>query len=317
MKRLVPLVLILIVAGGGLYLAQRRKAEDAVSANAVVDLAADWQRDISRAPMRVTRLPDADEIRIGNELVRRYGYAEPYENPEMASVENYVSQVGSRVARNAKRKIVFRFYFVPDPSLINAFALPGGHVFVGWGLLRQMHSEDELAFVLGHEIEHVDHYHAAERVQLEAQLHKLNLDVFAEAASIPLSLWQAGYSKDEEFEADREGLLLSAAAGYSAQGAVDLMKTFIRLDNEYVSRSQTPADALTQLAIESLSGYFRSHPLPSERLQRVRTVIAQEGLRADKPTTPLPSAIGVAPPSASSWPGAALAVGACRRPAIG
>ena len=288
MRRLIPLVLILIVAGAALYLAQRRKTEDAVNANAVVNVAADWQRDLSRAPMRVTRLPDAEEVRIGDELVHRYGYAEPYENPEIASVENYVSQVGSRVVRNTRRKIEFRFHFVPDPSLINAFALPGGHVFVGWGLLQQMHSEDELAFVLGHEIEHVDHYHAAERVQIEARLHKLNLDVLAEAASIPLSLWQAGYSKDEEFEADREGLLLSAAAGYSPQAAVDLMNTFIRLDNQYVRRSETPAGALTQIAVEGLEAYFRSHPLPSERLGRVRTLIGEAGLRPDQPTTPLP-----------------------------
>ena len=297
MTRLVSLALVLIVAGMALYFAQRRKAEDAVNANAVVDVAADWQRDLSRAPMRITRLSDAEEVRIGNELVRRYGYAEPYENPEMASVENYISQVGSRVARNTRRKIEFRFYFVPDPSLINAFALPGGHVFLGWGLLRQMRSEDELAFVLGHEIEHVDHYHAVERVQIEAQLHKLNLDAIADLARIPLSLWQTGYSKDEEFEADREGLLLAAAAGYSPQGAVEVMNTFIRLHHEYVSRSQTPADALTQLAIESLAGYFRSHPQPSERLSRLNDLISEAHLGANKRLTPISSAISVSAPA--------------------
>jgi predicted Zn-dependent protease len=281
------LALILAAAGAALFLAQRRKAEDAVTANAVVDVAADWQRDISRVPMGITRLSDADEVRIGDELARRYGYAEPYANSEMASIEKYVSNVGSRVARHAKRKIEFHFHFVPDPNLINAFALPGGHVFVGWGLLLQMHSEDELAFVLGHEIEHVDHYHAVERVQVEAQLRKLNLDVVADLAGIPLSLWQAGYTKDEEFEADREGLLLAAAGGYSPQGAVDLLSTFVRLDGEYVEHSQTPADALSRLAIESLTGYFRSHPMSSERLARAERLIEQARLSAKKPTTPL------------------------------
>jgi len=289
MKRLVLLALILAAAGAALYFAQHRRAEDAVNPNAVVDVAADWQRDISRVPMRLTRLSNADEVRIGDELVRRYGYAEPYENAKLASLENYVNQVGSRVARHAQRKIEFHFHFVPDPNLINAFALPGGHVFVGWGLLKEMHSEDELAFVLGHEIEHVDHYHAVERVQVEAQLHKLNLDVLADLAGIPLSLWQAGYTKDEEFEADREGLLLAAAAGYSPQGAVDLLKTFVRLDGEYVSHSQTPVDALSRVAIESLTGYFRSHPMSSERLARTEKLIAQARLPANQPTIPMPA----------------------------
>jgi len=289
MKRLVLLALILAAAGAALYFAQHRRAEDAVNPNAVVDVAADWQRDISRVPMRLTRLSNADEVRIGDELVRRYGYAEPYKNAKLASLENYVNQVGSRVARHAQRKIEFHFHFVPDPNLINAFALPGGHVFVGWGLLKEMHSEDELAFVLGHEIEHVDHYHAVERVQVEAQLHKLNLDVLADLAGIPLSLWQAGYTKDEEFEADREGLLLAAAAGYSPQGAVDLLKTFVRLDGEYVSHSQTPVDALSRVAIESLTGYFRSHPMSSERLARTEKLIAQARLPANQPTIPMPA----------------------------
>jgi predicted Zn-dependent protease len=288
-KRLVPLALILLAAGAALYFAQRRKAEDAVGPNAVIDVAADWQRDISRVPMHISRLSDADEVRVGDELVREYGYAEPYENGDMAAIENYVSLVGSRVAGHAKRKIEFHFHFVPDPSLINAFALPGGQVFIGWGLIKQIHSEDELAFVLGHEIEHVDHYHAVERVQVEAQLHKWNLDALADLAGIPLSLWQAGYTKDEEFEADREGLLLASAAGYSPQGAVDLMNTFIRLDGEYISRSQTPVDALSNLAVESLTGYFRSHPMPSERLARVQRLTEQAGLPAHQPTTPISS----------------------------
>lgn len=293
MKRLIALPLILAAAGAALYFAQRRKAEDAVSPNAVVDVAADWQRDLSRAPMHLTRLSDAEEVRIGDEFARQYGYAEPYANAEMATIENYVSHVGSRVAGHAKRKIEFHFHLVPDPHLINAFALPGGHVFVGWGLLQQMHSEDELAFVLGHEIEHVDHYHAVERVQVEAQLHKLNLDVLADLAGIPLSLWQTGYTKDEEFEADHEGLLLAASASYSPQGALDLMNTFLRLDEEYVTHSQTPVDALSRLAIESLNGYFRSHPLPSERLARLERLIVQSGLPAKQPEIPFPSKLDV------------------------
>jgi predicted Zn-dependent protease len=286
-KRLVVLGLILIVCAAALYLAQRRKANDAVSADAVVDVAADLQRDITRVPMRITRLSDSDEVRIGDQLVQRYGYAEPYGNAKMASVEDYVSQVGLRVAGHAQRRIDFHFHLLPDPSLINAFAVPGGHVFIGWGLLKAIKSEDELAFVLGHEIEHIDHYHAVERVQIEAQLHRMELDVFAAAAQIPLSLWQAGYSKDEEFEADREGLRLASAAGYSPQGAIDLLNRFLRWDREYITHSDAPAEALSQLAVDGLEGYFRSHPQSSERLAQVKRIIAQDHLADNQATTPM------------------------------
>jgi len=241
---------------------------------------------LSRAPMHFTRLSDDQEVRIGDELAQQYLAAQPAQTAEMAAMERYVNEVGERVAAHSRRKIAFRFHLTPNASLINAFALPGGHVFVGQGLLDQMTSEDELAFVLGHEVEHIDHYHAVERVQIEAQLKNLNLDIVAAIAQIPMSLWQVGYSKQQEFEADREGLRIAAAAGYSPQGAINLLERWTKLHSEYVMHSETPAAELSQLAIEGLSGYFRTHPLPSERLEQVNQVIAQDRLEVKRPLKP-------------------------------
>jgi predicted Zn-dependent protease len=286
MKRTLPLVLVLLVCGLALYFAQRRNASNQVSANAVVDLAADWQRDLTRAPMHFTRLSDEEETRIGDALVQQYISVEPAENPEMQATERYVNQVGSRVAAQAKRKLNYRFHLIPSTDFINAFALPGGHVCIGQGLLDQLKSEDELAFVLGHEIEHIDHYHAVERVQIDAQLKNFNLDAVAALAEIPMSLWQAGYSKDEEFEADREGIRIAAAAGYSAQGSLQLLDRWSKLHDEYVIHAETPTDELSQLAIDSLNGYFRTHPLPSERLAQATQLIRNDGLDASQPLKP-------------------------------
>jgi predicted Zn-dependent protease len=286
MRHALALILVLLVAGGAIYLAQHRKRQDAVNANAIVDMAADWQRDMTRAPMQFTRISDEQETQIGDELARQYISAQPEQNAEMRSTEQYVNVVGGRVASHAKRKLNYRFHLIGDANLINAFALPGGHVFIGQGLLNQMTSEDELAFVLGHELEHIDHYHAVERVQIEAKLKSLNLDIVAAVAEIPMSLWQAGYSKDQEFEADREGLRIAAAAGYSPQGAVKMTETLGKLQREYVIHAETPTEELSQVAIDGLTGYFRSHPLPSERLEQVNTVIAQDHFAKDQPLKP-------------------------------
>ena len=286
MRRMLALVAILLIAGGSLYFAQQRKRKDVVSVNAVVDAAADWQRDLTRAPMQFTRISDDRETRIGDELAQQYVSAQPAQTAEMAAMERYVGEVGGRVAAHAKRKLAFRFHLIPNVDMMNAFALPGGHVFVGQGLLDQMTSEDELAFVLGHEIEHIDHYHAVERVQIEAQLNKLNLDAVAAVAQIPISLWQAGYSKEQEFEADREGLRIASAAGYSPQGAVNMLARWTKLRSEYVIHAETPTDELSQLAIEGLGGYFRTHPLPSERLAQANEVIAQDDLPLHRPLKP-------------------------------
>jgi predicted Zn-dependent protease len=286
MKRVLSFSVVLVVAIGALYFAQRRERQDAVTTNAVLNATATLQRDITRVPMRVTRISDNEETRIGDELAAEYDSEQPAQSPEAKALERYVRQVGGRVAAHAQRKLAYRFHLIPNADFINAFALPGGQVFIGQGLLDQLTSEDELAFVLGHEIEHIDHYHAVERVQVEAQLKHVNLDIVAEVAQIPISLWQAGYSKQEELEADREGLRLAVTAGYSAKGAVKLLEAWARLHREYVIHAETPTGELSQVAIDGLMGYFRSHPLPSERLSQAKEVIAQDHLNVDQPLKP-------------------------------
>jgi predicted Zn-dependent protease len=293
MKHALALVFVLLVAGGALYFAQHTKRQDAVNANAVVDMAADWQRDLTRAPMQFTRISDEQETQIGDELARQYESVQPEKSAETRATEQYVNVVGRRVAAHAKRKLNYRFHLIGDDNLINAFALPGGHVFIGQGLVDQMTSEDELAFVLGHELEHIDHYHAIERVQIEAKLKSLNLDIVSDMAEIPISLWQAGYSKDQEFEADREGLRIASAAGYSSQGAVMMTETLGKLQREYVIRAETPTDELSQVAIDGLTGYFRSHPLPSERIEQINVVITQDHLAKDQSLKPLHIEYGI------------------------
>jgi len=97
-KHIGTLTLILLIAGSALYFAQHRKRRDAVSAGAVVDMAADWQRDLTRAPMQFTRISDEQESRIGDELAKRYESGVPLQSSELRATEKYVNIVGARVA---------------------------------------------------------------------------------------------------------------------------------------------------------------------------------------------------------------------------
>ncbi len=279
MKRSVVFVVFFLILGfalAGLYWSQRRPKSAPVSANAILNMAADAQRDLSRIPMHFTRLSDEQEISIGRELASHYAVQTRKLTPEEEGLEKYVTRVGSSVAVHAHRHLPYTFTVLPDHNMINAFCLPGGPVYIGEGMLDLMMSEDELASVLAHEIEHIDHYHCVERVQLEAKLKNLNLDVLGALLQIPLDLWQAGYHKDEEFEADREGMYLAVQSGYSPYGAVDVFERFAKLHEEYVIHAQSPDQELSELAIQSLNGYFRSHPLPSERLAQANRIIAEQ-----------------------------------------
>jgi len=279
MKRSVVVVVFFLVLGFGLaclYWSQRRPKSTAVSPNAILNMAADAQRDLSRLPMHFTRLSDEQEIAIGRELASRYTTQTRPLRAEERGLEKYVRRVGATVVLHAHRHLPYSFTVFPDHNMLNAFSLPGGPVYIGEGMLDLMTNEDELASVLAHEIEHIDHYHCVERVQVEAQLKKLDLDIVGALVEIPLDFWEAGYHKDEEFEADREGMYLAVQSGYSPFGSVDLFERFAKLCDEYVIQAKSPDEELSQLAIQSLTGYFRSHPQPSERLAQANRIIAQE-----------------------------------------
>ncbi|HXH37083.1 MAG TPA: M48 family metalloprotease, partial [Thermoanaerobaculia bacterium] len=199
-----------------------------------------------------------------------------------ATIEAFVHQTGGRIAPFAQRKLPYRFHYIPDRDFINAFALPGGHVFIGAGLIARMETDDELADVLGHEIEHIDHFHCAERLQVEAALRKIPL---AGVLAIPIGIFQAGYSKEQELEADREGVSLAARRGYAAHGAIRLFETLERLNHD-ARAPRSPEEELSGVAADILAGYFRSHPEPSERIAQIRTMIARQP-SLDHPEQPM------------------------------
>ena len=276
MKYRVAFISVIVLTLASLILSEKRKVDAPVRPDPVLYFVADAERELGRLPVAATRLSDREEIQIGDELARRYARFSSNSGRREAGVKEvqpYLDRVGLRVAAHAHRKLPYRFHYVPNADFINSFALPGGHVYVGAGLMGLMDSEDGLAAILGHEIEHIDHYHCAERVQLEARLRHLPLH---ELVELPIQLFEAGYSKDQELEADREGTRLAVWASYSPLGAVRMFETFDRLHREYVVPARTPKEELTQVALETLEGYFRSHPQPSERIEQIDKMIADE-----------------------------------------
>ena len=275
MKQWGVFALTLLLVGAALIASQKQRIDAPVGPDAVLSLIADSERELTRLPVTFTRMSDEEEIKIGDALAKEYGSREEFakEVPTTRAVQAYVNRVGARVAVGAHRKLPYRFHYVSNPDFINAFALPGGHVFIGGGLMALMDSEDELAAVLGHEVEHIDHYHCAERLQTQAALQKVPL---GELLAIPVEVFEMGYSKTQELEADREGTRLAVKARYSPLGAVRMFQTFDRLFQATTRRAQSPQEELSTLALETLEGYFRSHPLPSERIAQIKRMISDE-----------------------------------------
>src|SRR5450755_2428164 len=107
----------------------------------------------SAVPVSIT---DADEIRAGQILAEQFAQEEEMRpTPQVSKIEEYLQTVGDKVAAHAQRKLPYRFRFDPSPAFKSAVGLPGGQIFVGGGILAYMDTEDQLAAVLGHEVEHV------------------------------------------------------------------------------------------------------------------------------------------------------------------
>jgi beta-barrel assembly-enhancing protease len=260
----------------GLVVSQARKVEAPFAPNALLYFVADTERELTRLPMKYTRISDEDEIKYGDQIASEIESST--QDDEGKVVEAYLQTVGNRVAAKAYRKLPYKFHYIPERNFVNAFAIPGGHVFMGAGLMALMENEDELAAVLGHEIEHIDHYHCAERLQLEAALRKIPIGklIFV----IPAAVFQDGYNKDQELEADREGTKLSVNAGYSPQGAVDVFEHFQKLEEEYFGKRQraaSPVEEASGAPGQVLSGYFRSHPPSADRIAEIQKLIAEQG----------------------------------------
>jgi predicted Zn-dependent protease len=214
-------------------------------------------------------MSDEEEVRLGQVLADKFAAEEGMQpTPQTKKLDDYLQMVGDRVAAHAQRKIPYHFHFDPSPSFRSAVGLPGGQVFVGAGILAYMDSEDQLAMVLGHEVEHIDLNQCRDRlIKVLAEEHlgasdsdKLKVDPF-----LP------GYGREGELAADREGVKLAMQAGYSAEAAMRLLRTYIILGE---NMPDTPKEAKESL---------------ERRIAQIRAVNSESKL--PKPTVEKPLAL--------------------------
>jgi predicted Zn-dependent protease len=213
-------------------------------------------------------IPRSIDVMLGNE----YGSSMEAEfggvlnDPQLAQ---RVNNVGSRLLQHVDAG-GFEYQFnVLNNNMVNAFALPGGRIYITKGLLDLMTNEAQLAAVLGHEIGHVDERHGTKSVVAGVGVTALltlasgltNKQVLQDGYALLANLFQAGYSRDNESESDEFGLDTMVAAGYNPLGAVQLMQIF-QLANSGDSN-----------IIEDL---FRTHPRPEVRIEDLQKRIEEK-----------------------------------------
>jgi predicted Zn-dependent protease len=227
-----------------------------LSAFLFVVLASPRQTTPADSKIEVT---DADEIRLGAALAKNFEREEGMApTPQGVKLDAYLQSVGDKVAVNARRKLPYRFHFDPSPGFRSAVGLPGGQIYVGAGILAYTDTEDQLAVVLGHEIEHVDLNQCRERlIKVLAEQHLTVKD----GENLKVDPFLDGYGHDNEFAADREGVILAMKAGYSAEGGIRLLQTFIIL-GEQMPNTSSEAKANLEARIAQIRAVRDASDLP-------------------------------------------------------
>jgi len=208
-------------------------------------------------------LSTGDELALGKqtdpEIVGSYG-----QYPDQA-LDGYVSDIGQKLGALSHRPDLEYSFKVLDSPVVNAFAVPGGFVYLTRGILAYLNDEAELAGVIGHEIGHIAARHSAQQYS-RAQVAQLGLGIgamvsktfrkYAGLAEAGMTMLFLSFSRENERQADDLGVLYSSKAGYDARQMANMFVTLERLSPEE-GRDGLPA-------------WFSTHPNPPDRIAAIR-----------------------------------------------
>jgi beta-barrel assembly-enhancing protease len=216
---------------------------------------------------------------------------------DSALANDYVNKLGQTLAAASDKPEIFAGYhfLVLNSDDINAFATPGGHVFVTRGLIRCCQSEDALAAILAHEIGHIQLRHGMQSIEKARTTQALTVlategaknlgssqvaqltDTFSGVISdITNSLINNGYSRTFEYQADQASVQLVSRVGYNPEGLIDVLKVMeTRLKKGGLDFAKThPASADRITEIQSHNGKFPTVKEPKARSQRFKTALS-------------------------------------------
>ncbi len=240
------------IAFAALLAAAPAQAQFNININKLVDSV----KNVGKATLEID---EKDEVAIGRDMAARLLGAAPLVNDPR--LQQYVNRVGRWLASQTERPDLPWHFGVLDAPQLNAFAVPGGTIFVTRGLVARMKSEAELAGVLAHEISHVLKKHHLKAIQKGAQtalagdalalaMKDQRSDARNKLISFGSELYTRGLDKSDELEADRLGVVIAARGGYDAYGLPTVLQAL---------QAMNPGDS-------GLALMFKTHPAPGERL---------------------------------------------------
>jgi predicted Zn-dependent protease len=213
-------------------------------------------------------MSESDEMRIGQqshpEILKQFGGA--YGSPELQS---YIQNLGTGLAAKSERPDLKFTFTVLNSPIVNAFAVPGGYIYITRGLLALANNEAEVAGVLSHEIGHITARHSAQRYSegVLAQIGVVGLGILtgsgdlANLAGYGAQAWLQSYSRDQEFQADQLGVRYLSRASYDPQAMAAFLSS-LEADSRLEATIEGHPETVDQFNI------MQTHPRTADRVQR-------------------------------------------------
>ena len=209
------------------------------------------------------------EVQMGRSIIREV--EKEYEPVEDPLIQKRVEDIGAKIVSVCDRKEIDYHFKVLETDEVNAFALPGGFVYVNKGLIDRVSNDDELAGVLGHEVAHIVARHSIKKLQAYQGYSLLRLLIavaptsgkgaVGAAADVAFAEILSGYSREDELLADELGARYTKLSGYDPQGMIDFLE---KLEDIHRRKPLQPRS------------YFKTHPYVPDRIRVVKQELGQK-----------------------------------------
>ncbi len=204
----------------------------------------------------VTALSDDEENSIGIELEKQI-----LTDLKVVKERKFnLKRIFRDLTKYVERTNINYGYKVVETDEINAYAIAGGRMFINTGILEFLETEDEIAFVMAHEIAHNELQHCIKRVQYAAIASSIDPS-FGELVQLAYGIYSMPFTKYDEYEADELGVWLMKKAGYDKQGAVTFFEKLEQLEKEYGIDQR-----------DAVNDFISSHPTARDRREKVKNL---------------------------------------------
>ena len=220
------------------------------------DVIKEADKSLNQPLLKMTAISDEEENKIGSDTQNKI--LKDYKLGKTGKFQ--ISEIFKRIKSITSRtKIKYEFKILESDDF-NAFAIAGGKTFIFTKLIKELDNQDELAFLIAHEIAHNELKHCIKKIQYYVTTQKIN-PLLANVVQIAYNVYSTPFSQDQEYAADDLGVKLMIKAGFKKDGAISFFSKLAKIEQKYKVDKR-----------DALNDFISSHPTADKRKERIKNI---------------------------------------------